>query len=253
MQAILKAFPVLLLSVGLASNSFAQMYVASDALHKPFTEVLRANVSNGQVNYAGIKSNPRFGEYLHALKQARPDTFTTKAERLVFWINAYNAMAIKGIVDGHSPDSFWGRLTYFKTTDYEIAGRSINLYDLEHEILMPFHDPRIHFAIVCASRSCPKLRSEAYLAATLEQQLNDNAVDFINDPDKNVFDDTGKRAYLSKIFDWFAKDFKQHSGSVQKYVATFINEPALKQALSQEKYRVKYLAYDWHLNGTPPN
>jgi Protein of unknown function, DUF547 len=239
------------LFLGISTTLFAQSEIESDVLHSPFSEILMANVINGKVNYAGIKNDPRFTEYLDALKQARPDIYSTKEEKLAFWINAYNALAIKGILDGLSPSSFFGRISYFKTTEYEVAGRSINLYDLEREVIIPFNEPRIHFAIVCASFSCPNLRSEAYLAATLDQQLEDNALDFINDASKNEFDAGEKKARLSKIFDWFEKDFKKHSGSVQKYVARFVKDPSHNQALLQEAYRVKHLKYNWSLNGTP--
>ncbi len=250
MQAVFKLFLVLYLSLGVTT---AQAQFESDTLHSLFNGILMDNVSNGSVNYAGIKNDIRFGKYLKALNQADPDTLETRAEKLAFWINAYNALAIKGILDGLSPSSFFGRITYFKTTDYEVGGQTVNLYDLERDIIIPFNESRIHFAIVCASYSCPKLRSEAYLAATLENQLENNAIDFINDPLKNEFDAGKKRARLSKIFDWFEKDFKQHSGSVQKYVANFVKDEVHKEALLREKYRVKHLKYQWTLNGTPAN
>lgn len=85
-----------------------------------------------------------------------------RAEKLAFWINAYNALAIKGTLDGSSPRSFFGKAKFFYTDKYQAGGVKTNLYDLEHEILLPLDDARVHFAIVCASRSCPKLRSEAY-------------------------------------------------------------------------------------------
>ena len=228
----------------------ASVFANSDALHDPFDQILQAAVDNGHVNYTLIKNDPRFQSYLDALKQARPEDFSNRAEKLAFWINAYNALAIKGIIDGLSPSSFIGRISYFKTTDFEVAGRRINLYDLERDIIIPFDEPRIHFAIVCASFSCPKLRSEAYLASKLEQQLQENTLDFLNDPTKNSFDLKKKRANLSKIFDWFKKDFKKHSGSVQKYVANYVNDSELRQALMSEKFRIKHLKYQWTLNGS---
>lgn len=253
MQTAIKIFLILILSPGMSLKIAAETLIESDALHSPFNEILIDNVQDGSVNYAGIKNDPRFGDYLSALKAARPDTLTTNAEKLAFWINAYNALAIKGILDGLSPSSFFGRISYFKTTKYEVGGQSINLYDLERDIIIPFDEPRIHFAIVCASISCPKLRPEAYLAGKLEQQLQDNAIDFINDPAKNEFDTQKKQARLSKIFDWFDKDFKKYSGSVQEFVAKFVADDGHKQALLKKSYRVKHLTYDWNLNGTPAN
>ncbi len=239
-----------LISTAFSSALLAQSLPSSDHLHEPFSQLLKETVKNGHVDYTKIKNDPRFESYLNALAQARPDDYETQTEQLAFWINAYNALAIKGIIDGLSPASFFGRVSFFKTTDYKVAGRSINLYDLERDIIIPFNEPRIHFAIVCASYSCPKLRSEAYLASSLENQLQENTVDFLNDPLKNTFDAKKKRANLSKIFDWFEKDFKNHSGSVQKYVANFVKDSAIRTALMNEDYKVKHLNYQWTLNGT---
>ncbi|NKB36101.1 MAG: DUF547 domain-containing protein [Gammaproteobacteria bacterium] len=242
-----------ILSLGFSSSLIAESPLASDQLHEPFSQLLAETVDNGHVDYSKIKGDVRFGNYLKALQQTRPENYATQEEKLAFWINAYNALAIKGIIDGLSPSSFFGRVSYFKTTDYEVAGKSINLYDLERDIIIPFDEPRIHFAIVCASYSCPKLRAEAYLADTLEAQLEDNAIDFLNDPVKNSFDVKKKRANLSKIFDWFEKDFKSHSGSVQKYVAQFVKDNGIKSALMNEDYKVKHLKYQWTLNGSLDN
>lgn len=233
-------------SIGLNAKEHYQ----TDSLHQDFSAILTENVQDGVVNYTGIGNDPRFHQYLEVLKQTDPDNFESDSEQLAFWINAYNALAIKGIIDGLSPSSFLGRITYFKTTDYEVGDREINLYDLERDIIIPFNEPRIHFAIVCASASCPKLRSEAYTAANLEQQLEENALDFINDKTKNEFNATKKRASVSKIFDWFEKDFEKHSGSVQAYLSRFVNDEQHAQALKNSDYKVKHLKYDWSLNGT---
>ena len=126
------------------------------------------------------------------------------------------------------------------------------MYDLERSIIIPLGEPRIHFAINCASGSCPKLLSEAYQAEKLEQQLEIVTKDFINDSTRNEFDRDKKIARLSKIFDWFKTDFSDHSGSVQKYIAQYVDDPALAEELRNESYKIKYLKYDWSLNGTKP-
>jgi hypothetical protein len=208
MRTLLPFYLMCILSLGFSSSLMAEDQMASDLLHEPFSQLLQETVNNGHVDYTAIKNDPRLENYLNELKQARPENYATQAEQLAFWINAYNALALKGIIDGLSPSSFFGRVSYFKTTDYEVAGRTINLYDLERDIIIPFNEPRIHFAIVCASYSCPKLRSEAYFSNTLENQLQENAVDFLNDPLKNNFDVKKKRANLSKIFDWFQKSLR---------------------------------------------
>lgn len=224
----------------------------TDKIHDSFDQVLATHVVDGHVNYAGIEDDPRFFNYLETLKSTNPDSFATEQEKLAFWINTYNALAIKGILDGLSPSTFFGRVSYFKTTDYEAGGRTFNLYDLERDIIIPFNEPRIHFAIVCASISCPKLISEAYTAAKLEQQLNDNAKAFINNSEKNDLNINKKTIRVSKIFDWFDKDFEKYSGSVPKYIAQFVNDAELRDVLTKESLKVRYLKYDWNLNGTPP-
>jgi len=134
-----------------------------------------------------------------------------------------------------------------------VGGEPLNLYDLERKLLIPdFREPRIHFAIVCASQSCPQLRSRTYTPEMLNQQLEDSARRFMNDPTRNRFDRERKIAYLSKIFDWFRDDFVTHSGSLTSYVSQYVDDPDLAQELQLGKYEVVFLTYDWNLNGIPP-
>jgi len=227
--------------------------VASQFSHELFDQTLREHVQHGVVNYPGYASDPRLTQYIHQLNRLDPTTLPTRNDRLAFWINAYNAFAIQGILDGYSPKTWAGKYTYFVSRDYMVGGAKVNLYAVERAILIPeFREPRIHFAIVCASRSCPKLRSWAFTPDTLDQQLDDSARLFINDPNRNVFDRRQKVAYLSKIFDWFSEDFVSHSGSLTKYIAQYVEDPELAQELAQDSYQVEFLEYDWNLNGIPP-
>ena len=225
--------------------------VASEA-QDAFAGLLRDNVSAaGVVNYPGIKADPRLDEYLDYLALADPAAFATDQARLAFWINAYNALAIKGILDGLSPNGLLARVIFFRTTDYTLAGREINLYDLERDIIIPFNEPRIHFAINCASASCPILGAAPYVAEQLEPQLEAATRAFINDSDKNRFDLAANTASISKIFDWFEADFERAAGSVQKYLAGYLADPEAALHLARDGFEVRYLDYDWSLNGTP--
>jgi hypothetical protein len=217
--------------------------------HAPFDALLRANVSKGLVNYPGFQDNAAFKAYVADL--AKPARLDGKADVLAYNINAYNALAIQGILDGLSPSSTLGRVRYFRVQEWPLDGRRITLYDLEHKVLRPLDEPRIHFAIICASRSCPFLRSEAYTAAKLDAQLDDQARQFVNDPFRNRFDKATKTAHLSEIFKWFDEDFRG-AGSVQKYVARYVADPDVAKDLAQDAYRVQWIDYDWNLNGTPP-
>ncbi|MDP3091600.1 MAG: DUF547 domain-containing protein [Nitrospira sp.] len=220
--------------------------------HQPFDQVLQAHVRDGVVDYPAILDDRRFAQYLDHLDRVDPNSLP-KDDRLALWINAYNAYAIKGILDGYSPGTWAGRYRYFIGRTYRAGGASINLYDLERDILIAqFHEPRMHFAIVCASASCPKLQPWAYDRTPLEQQLEQVTRGFINDPSRNRFDRDNRVAYLSKIFDWFMDDFSAHAGSVLRFVARYIADEELAHDLTGNTYRIEYLDYDWSLNGPVP-
>ncbi len=221
--------------------------------HRVFGEVLSAHVKNGWVNYPGIQTDGRLPAYLAQLDRVDPNSFATRHGQLAFWINAYNAFAIKGILDHYSPMTLVGRYRYFISRDYRVGGEAINLYDLERKVIIPlFHEPRIHFAIVCASLSCPWLQPWVYQAERLEEQLELVAQAFINDATKNRFDRQNKVAYLSMIFKWYAEDFEAHSGSLLKYVRKYVSDQELARDLESSSYKVEFLDYDWGLNGRPP-
>jgi len=221
--------------------------------HQLWRQVLENSVTNGLVNYPVIQNEERFGAYLRLLDRVDPSSLPSRDQQLAFWINAYNAFAVQGILEGESPAPYIGWYYYFKVRGYAVGGEMINLYDLEHAILRAqFNEPRVHFAIVCASVSCPKLQPWAYEGRQLERQLDQVAQEFVNDPNRNRFDRERKVAYLSKIFDWFEDDFVANAGSVQKFVARYVLDPEVERDLIADTYRIEYLEYDWGLNGTPP-
>jgi hypothetical protein len=205
--------------------------------------------SSGWVSYAGIKRDSvAFEAYLETLSKCGPVPSWSKDEKLAYWINAYNAFTVKLIVD-HYPvqsikdikkgipfvNSVWD-IAFF-----EIGGKKMDLNEIEHSILrMKFDEPRIHFAIVCASKSCPKLRNEAYVAERLEQQLLEQTEGFINDHNKN--DIEVEEIRISPIFKWFSKDFTQN-GTIQEFILPYSKRDFITSA------KVKYLDYDWSLNG----
>ena len=234
--------------------SAAMMVVAGSAFgevdHGLFDHVLRTHVKDGHVDYPGVAADKSYGQYLAQLANA--ETPRAKNETLVFYINAYNALAMKGILDGRSPSNAFTRHLFFKYSKYSLTKSEINLHSIEHEILRKLDEPRIHFAIACASESCPKVRSDAFTVTRLEEQLDDNARSFINDSTRNRFDKKDKVAYLSQIFKWFDIDFEKSAGTVQKFIAKYVNDPDVAKELAADGYKVKYLDYSWALNGTPP-
>ncbi len=210
--------------------------------------LLNAAVTDGQVNYALWRDNPDFDGLVEQIATADLSGLD-RQQRLAFYINSYNILAAAGILAGQSPDSLLGRFTYFRRTQYTIAGEAMSLHALEHEVIRPLGEPRIHFAIVCASHSCPKLRGEAYRADRLDQQLDDAARGFINDATRNRFEVETATAQLSMIFKWFAEDFEQQ-GTLQSYLAPYVDNPAAAQLLRSNGFAITHQTYLWHRNGT---
>jgi hypothetical protein len=211
--------------------------------------ILRAHVKAGQVAYDAIRGDPDFDAIVSDIATANLDGHDVSTV-LAFYINTYNVLAIKGILDGQSPRSGLGKLKFFYRAKYTVAGESLTLNKLEHEKIRPLGEPRIHFAIVCASASCPPLRSEAYLPRQLDRQLDDNARIFVNDATKNRFDADAGAAFISKIFKWFAEDFEKEAGDVQNFLANFVDHEWVAEMLRQGEFKIKYMKYDWTLNGS---
>jgi len=211
-------------------------------------QLLGEAVTEGVVDYRQWRGNTRFEALVEQVGYTSTDAMS-REQALVFYINAYNILAARGILDGGSPASFFGRQFYFKRDKYTVAGKQLTLHELEHDLIRPLGEARIHFAIVCASQSCPVLRAEAYVLARLEQQLDDAARRFINNPERNRFDLDSNAAEISRLFDWFEEDFQAAAGSVQGYLAGYVENPAIVAQLRKQNFRVTFMDYDWSLNG----
>jgi len=214
-----------------------------------FDDLLLQNVRRGFVDYDGLSADPRFPNFIHKIGMADAAVIQSTGDQLAFYINAYNALAIQGILDGLSPDRRFGRIRFFDRAKFLVLGEEISLSALEHERIIPIGDPRIHFAIVCASLSCPRLSSRAYVSADINNQLHEAARRFINDPTRNRFDLERRIAFISMIFEWYEKDFVNAGGSVQQYIARFVNDARVQDALRLEEFELRYETYDWSLNG----
>lgn len=226
--------------------------------HELWEELLRRYVdADGMVDYTGWKQSAedmrRLDEYLAALSQADDAREATAAERLAFWINAYNAVTVRGILREYPTTSIqnhvarvWG-YNFWRDLKLIVGDRRYSLGEIEHSVLRKMNEPRIHFAIVCASRGCPRLLNEAYSADRLEEQLSRNTLAFFADPTKCSVDAAQDELHLSPILDWFATDFGASTPAVLQRIAHWLPESA--QAVAQSKdVRVKYLDYDWSLN-----
>jgi hypothetical protein len=212
-------------------------------------EVLLTHVRRGYVDYSRLRGDPRLGSFLAQLAATDPASVAGEDERKAFLINAYNAYAIRGILDGESTDSRSKRRRFFNRYQFELMGEPSTLQDIEHQQLRPMGDPRIHFAIVCASLSCPRLSSRAYVPERLDTQLDEAARGFINDPTRNRFELDRGQAWVSPIFDWFDEDFAATDGSVPGYLARYVNAPDVARRLADDELQLRYDRYDWGLNG----
>jgi hypothetical protein len=237
-----------ILAVWLAAAGMAH---AGAVDHSLLAGLLARHVKAGIVDYKGIQADEaQLDRYLDVLAAVDPATLA-ESERFAFYTNAYNAWTIKLILSRY-PDVFsikeLGSLfaSPWKKKIARIDGRLLTLDQIEHDILRAqFKDPRVHFAVNCASKGCPPLQGEPFSGAALDDQLDRAARDFVNDPRFNRLD--GDTLWVSKLFDWFAEDFGDDViGYIQAYA-----DPPLGDLLREKKgrIRVRYLDYDWSLNG----
>lgn len=251
-----------------------------DHSYATYNSLLKRYVINARVNYEGfINSRAEFETFLRALGSVDENVFEswTEEQRLAFWINAYNAFTIKAIID-HYPikrsftlvgifyapsDSILQIKGVWTKLQFRALGNMVTLEEIEHETLRKkFNEPRIHMAINCASISCPDLRNEAYTPEKLEEQLADASTNFVNNPDKGVYvNEQSGKVKLSKIFKWFGDDFINNYGSkklfnnyslkenaVLNFTSEYIESEEVKEYLMNNKLKIGYLGYDWHLN-----
>ncbi len=230
----------------------------------------------GMVNYRGLKANPKkLREFLQALAQVRPEDYQgwQDPQKIALWINAYNALTLKAIIDHYPIKVSWFRSLKFprnsirqipgvwKKLRFPVMGRQMTLDDIEHSTLrQQFNEPRIHMALVCAAMGCPPLRNEPFVGEKLDQQLNDQTRRFLADPQKFRIDRDRGRVYLSPIFKWFGQDFVKTYGATTKFSSFTHNERAVlnfiqnylpkkeREYLFQGDYSISYLDYDWSLN-----
>jgi hypothetical protein len=236
----------------------AERVAIGDVPHQAWDELLRRYVdADGFVDYTGWKQSSddirRLDEYLAALSRDDDARKATSAERLAFWINAYNAVTVRGILREYPTTSIqnhvarvWG-YNFWRDLNLIVGDRRYSLGEIEHSILRRMNEPRIHFAIVCASRGCPRLPNEAYLAERLEEQLSRNTLAFFADPTKCSVDAEQNELRLSPILDWFAADFGASTPAVLQRIAPWLPESA-QVAAKSNGVRVTYLDYDWNLN-----
>ncbi len=231
---------------------------AFDHAHETYQAVLKKIVVQGLVDYQRLKKSPEdLNQYLNSTAAVPERIFRqwNESQQLAFLINLYNAQTLDLIISHYPVKSIKDIGHLFKGPwDQKVVrlfGQKQTLNYLEHDILRgQYNEPRIHFALVCASNGCPPLRDEPFMADNLEAQLTDQTKIFLQQKEKNRLDAANKILYLSPLFDWFEKDFLKHADSVQNYVIRYWPK---KQAplLKANHYKVKFTSYDWALNSAP--
>ena len=253
-------------ALSMAQQAFDHGHAAWTALLKKHVLPLRGGQAS-QVRYAGF-ANDRvvLKAYLDSLTGVSEAAFNgfSKPQQMAFLINAYNAFTVELIL------TRWPKLVSIKDIGsflqspwkpkwVPLLGGKVSLDDIEHETLRKrgrYDDPRVHFAVNCASIGCPPLREEAFTADRLEAQLDEQALRFMSDRSRNRYDAARGKLEVSKIFDWFGEDFRLgHRGitSLAAFLARYADQladaPADRALIRAQKAELDFLDYDWKLNG----
>ncbi|HEX4857778.1 MAG TPA: DUF547 domain-containing protein [Usitatibacteraceae bacterium] len=268
----------LLALLGAALISFVAHAQSFDHTHAAFTALLKKHVvlvdggKASKVKYAELKKDqPQLKAYLDSLSAVSETDFNgwSKAQRMAFLINAYNGFTLELILQNHpvksikdiGNDLFSNR---WKKKFFKLFGQESFLDRIEHETLRKpgaYNDPRVHYAVNCASIGCPALREEAFTAEKLDRQLEEQAVRFLSDRSRNRY--ANGKLEVSKIFDWFKVDWesgytgfdgktppiKSREEYFARYAKLLADSPADQQAIAAGKAPIAHLDYDWSLNG----
>lgn len=232
---------------------------SSDFNHSAFDQIPRTFVDDrGMVDYLGIADSTSFKNYIAALGTADIGPLSENA-RLAFWINAYNAVTIDKVIRWKPKKSvretfipgIWTSKKFFKTREHVVAGKRLSQDDIEHDILRrQFKEPRIHFAVICASRSCPPLPRFAYTEENVQTALEEETRKYINSNRGIRIDTAGNRLHISRIFEWFPDDFTAQSSSVIGFLERHLEREGLDYLKGEPE--IMYLPYDWALNAQDP-
>ena len=221
--------------------------------HSTFDALLRRVVREGGVDYAALAADPApLDAYLETLAAANFEALSRDG-KLALLINAYNAFTLRLILDHYPLESIKDipDAERWKAVRWSVMGTQVSLDSLEHEFLRArFEEPRIHFAINCASVGCPPLRAEAYTPDRLEAQLEEQTKRIHSHPTWLRYDAEANALELTKLYSWFSGDFEQSAGSVLKFVSAYV--PAVADRLAAgDPPTVSYMDYDWSLNAAP--
>ncbi len=227
--------------------------------HAAWTALLAKYVdARGMVDYAAWKKmaadQKALDDYLAHLSSASFGQQSSRETQMAFWINAYNAVTVKGILREYPTTSIRNHTArlygynIWKDLQIAVAGQSVSLEHMEHQILRKTGEPRIHFAIVCASVGCPRLLGEAYVAEKLDAQLSENARAFFADRSKFTYDVARRTISVSPILKWFGEDFGATAADQLRSIAPYLPDAEARRLARSGQASVSYLDYDWGLN-----
>jgi hypothetical protein len=221
--------------------------------HSAWDAVLKKHVSEiGEVDYSAIKSGgAELKAYVEALAESspenKPEMFPTREHKLAYWLNSYNALVTSSVAKAYPAKSVrdLGFLFgFFRRADHTVGGRKMSLDDIEHgTIRKQFGDPRIHFAVVCASISCPRLSRDAFTGERVHEQLDAAARRFFGERRSLLIDSKRNLVTLSKLLDWYRADFEAAGG-----VLTFVRKYAPEPKAFPGSPSIRYFSYDWSIN-----
>ena len=231
---------------------------ASGVDHAVWDYLLKSYVSSGLVDYKGMKKDFLFREYIRELGQCDPDKLETEDEKLALICNAYNAFVINGVISHKIHDTVDGFAVdgtgFFDIKEHIFAGKTVSLNDIEHTMVRPvFKEPRIHVALVCAARSCPSIRAEAFTGDRVREQLQDQSEQFSNNPKYVMFDSATNELKLSKILSWYGGDWDEKfpQGGYLAWIYELTSDASIKEASAKAasgEVKVSFFEYDWALN-----
>jgi hypothetical protein len=216
--------------------------------HSPWDALLKAYVNErNRVDYQRLAGESLVQLDSYLAEVARPGNVALgPGESKALLINSYNALTVRWVLEHFPIASIWSTPDPFKKVRHTVGGKRVSLDQIE-SLLREMGDPRIHAALVCAARSCPPLRREAYTAERIDEQLDDNTRRWLANPELNRFDQATAGAAVSSIFKWYRDDFKTYTGSLDGFLKDHA-PGGVRDALGDRALQIKFLDYDWGLN-----
>lgn len=220
---------------------------------RSWADVLHRSVDwLGRVDFNDLGMNPAsLNEYVAYISEVsperNPEKFPAAQDRLAYYLNSYNALAMYGVIAHEFPEDFhslWDRAGFFKFTRFNIGGREISLYDYENDVIRPLGDPRIHFALNCMVKACPRLPQTPFSAVNLDATLDMLAREFVNHRGHVQVLPSAGLVRLSEIFRFYKKDFvnPKTAASLIAYINQYRDVPI------DENLNIEFIAYDWTVN-----